>query len=288
MTARATEDSIKQGRRLAGKGAVRELSVGPGEATCCVEDDRQAPPLRFAVRLALAPLSPAEWESVAARLAERVANQAAIVLGELPPDLEEAFLAAGTSLLPGADARLVAECSCTGFDDPCEHVVAACLATADSLGRDPLALLEWRGIDRAELMAAIARVRCAAPTAGFGLGLEAEAPEVAPEAVDERQPGACEAKANALILLMEAPREIADAIDAVGGGLLETFLPAYQAIAERALEKAPPDIMHLTRSSDPPPPEASLQDVSPMRARQPGGRDLGPEATSAHPASRPA
>jgi uncharacterized Zn finger protein len=86
--------------------------------------------------------------------------------GEVPPELEAAFDAAGVLLLPSAWRQLTASCSCPDFENPCKHIAAVLYVFADQLDRDPWLLVTWRGRTRAELLAHLSATT--GPGAGEG------------------------------------------------------------------------------------------------------------------------
>jgi hypothetical protein len=99
-----------------------------------------------------------EWAAVSAVVAAQLGRAAALLDGELPPELVDDVAAAGLSLLPGA-GELQPRCSCPDWADPCKHSAAVCYLVADLLDSDPFGLLLLRGRVRDEVLAELRRMR---------------------------------------------------------------------------------------------------------------------------------
>lgn len=85
-------------------------------------------------------------------LADQVGHAAALLEGELLPEVAGDVLAVGLDLLPGA-GEVQPRCSCPDWADPCKHAAAVCYLVADELDRDPFLLFTLRGKSRQELLA---------------------------------------------------------------------------------------------------------------------------------------
>jgi hypothetical protein len=103
----------------------------------------------------------AEWSRVFDAFAGEIGHTAALLDGELPPDIARDVAAAGLDLLPGP-GEIQPRCSCPDWADPCKHAAAVCYLVADELDRDPFGLLTLRGRRRDEVLAAL-RARRAPP-----------------------------------------------------------------------------------------------------------------------------
>jgi uncharacterized Zn finger protein len=140
---------MARGRAYARSGRVARLVINPGVVVATVQGSREEP---YAVRLEM-PVVPAEdWDRILEALATRAQYAARMLAGELPEDVEQVFEAEGASLLPAPHARLVSECTCAGWENPCPHVAAVCYLLAEELDRDPFSLLAWRGRGKAEVL----------------------------------------------------------------------------------------------------------------------------------------
>ena len=105
-------------------------------------------------------------------ISARLGHAAALLDGELPPEIAEDAARAGLDLLPGA-GEVGPRCTCPDDADPCKHSAAVCYLVADALDADPFALLLLRGRTRGEVLAGLrARRRglAAAQPAASGQG----------------------------------------------------------------------------------------------------------------------
>ena len=171
---------MARGRAYAKKGRVVALAISPGVIGAKVQGSREEP---YAVRLTM-PVVPAdEWDRIVAALATRAGYAAHMLAGELPHEVEEVFASEGASLLPAPHARLVTECDCAGFENPCAHVAAVCYLVAVEFDLDPFSLLAWRGRGRAEVLDGLRAQR-------RGLGECPETPEPSPSTAAPDVPGA--------------------------------------------------------------------------------------------------
>ena len=88
-----------------------------------------------------------EWDRVLGAIAARLGHAAALLDGELPPEIAGDAADAGLDLLPGG-GEVGPRCDCPDDADPCKHSAAVCYLVADALDADPFALLLLRGRTR--------------------------------------------------------------------------------------------------------------------------------------------
>ncbi|MEZ4638529.1 MAG: SWIM zinc finger family protein [Caldilineaceae bacterium] len=113
------------------------------------------------LKIHLKALTPAEWNKVLAALAERAIFTAQLLAGEMPPDIEEAFAAAGVSLFPAQGSDLETACSCPDFANPCKHVAATHYILGERFDADPFLLFRLRGRSQDEIFASLRAMRSA-------------------------------------------------------------------------------------------------------------------------------
>jgi uncharacterized Zn finger protein len=172
----ADTSRLTRGRSYARTGQVMHLEVKPGLVTADVQGSRPEP---YAVRIALTPFTDEQWARAEAELAGQALFLAALLAGEMPRDVEQAFAAAGLSLFPAKPAELRSECSCPDYANPCKHTAATYYILAEAFDADPFLVLAWRGRPREQLLASLRALRSAAPEDASS---PADAPEVAPDA----------------------------------------------------------------------------------------------------------
>lgn len=158
LKAMADGNRLMRGRSYARSGQVMDLRVERGAVTAKVQGSAARP---YAVRIALTPFTEAEWSRVEAALADQALFLAALLAGEMPRDVEQAFQAAGLSLFPSRPAELRSECSCPDWADPCKHTAATYYILAEAFDADPFLVLRWRGRARDDLLARLRELRAA-------------------------------------------------------------------------------------------------------------------------------
>lgn len=142
---------LPRGRSYARSGAVGELAITEGTIGAAVQGSRATP---YEVFVGVVPFNDAEWDRVLDAIAGRLGHAAALLDGELPPEIVDDVAAAGLSLLPTA-GEVEPECSCPDWAVPCKHAAAVCYLVADVLDRDPFALLHLRGMEREAVLSAL-------------------------------------------------------------------------------------------------------------------------------------
>jgi uncharacterized Zn finger protein len=164
---------LQRGRTYARGGAVGQVTIAPGSATAPVHGSRRTP-YRSTVRVRQ--LTDQQWDHLLDMIAERAANIAALLDGEMPAGLADDAEAAGVPLLPGPQ-DLDPECSCPDWGYPCKHAAALCYQVARLLDRDPFVLLLLRGrgerevtdeLGRRNMVRAAAEAVASSATAGAG------------------------------------------------------------------------------------------------------------------------
>ncbi len=160
--ARLDPNRLPRGRTYARSGRVGELAVSAGEVRAAVRGSRVTP---YVVHVRVRQLDPGEWDRLLGALVAKVAHAAALLDGELPPEVVADAAAVGVSLLPEA-GELGPGCSCPDWASPCKHAAAVVYLVADVLDTDPFALLLLRGRSRDDVLAGLRARRMPAPHPG--------------------------------------------------------------------------------------------------------------------------
>lgn len=147
---------LTRGRTYARKGQVISLEVAPGQVRAKVQGSRARP---YDVTIGLAPFSELVWAKVEIALSEQALPTAKLLAGEVPPELEEVFAAAGAPLFPRDVEELEQVCSCPDWGLPCKHLAATFYLLAEAFDDDPFLILRWRGRDRERLLARLRELR---------------------------------------------------------------------------------------------------------------------------------
>jgi uncharacterized Zn finger protein len=151
---------LPRGRDYAREGSVGQLTIAPGEVRAQVQGRKTHP---YEVRIRVRRFTDAEWDRVLTAISTRLGHAAALLDGELPPEIADDAARAGLDLLPGG-GEIGPRCTCPDDADPCKHSAAACYLVTDALDADPFVLLLLRGRDRDQILAGVrTRRRGAAP-----------------------------------------------------------------------------------------------------------------------------
>ena len=147
---------LTRGKNYARRGQVLSLKVSPGVVTASVQGSRKTP---YKVSIALPAFPELVWAKVEVTLAEQAIHSARLLAGEMPPDLEAVFAAAGAPLFPQRATDLTLNCSCPDWEVPCKHLAAVFYLLAESFDDDPFAILLWRGRRRDALLGRLRELR---------------------------------------------------------------------------------------------------------------------------------
>ncbi|ONH61742.1 hypothetical protein CcI49_06105 [Frankia sp. CcI49] len=131
-------------------------------------------------RLAVRTFGDDAWSQAAGALAAQARYAAALLAGSLPTDIEDTFAARGLTLFPQRADDLAMDCTCTDWQRPCAHLVAACHQLAETIDTDPFTLLALRGRERDALLTEIRHLRPRSPAPATGDVQQATAPPTDP------------------------------------------------------------------------------------------------------------
>ncbi len=128
----------------------------------------------YEVKIGLRKISKAHWDQILKRLGSNANWVTHLVLGEVPPSIEDALEGAPVKLLPRTHREIQASCSCPDWVNPCKHIAGIYFHLASLIDRDPLLLFEFRGLERSKLLEAVAKSE-------FGAALQGEADKAPPD-----------------------------------------------------------------------------------------------------------
>lgn len=160
--ARLDPNRLGRGRSYARRGSVLRVDVEPGVVTASVQGSRVTP---YHVTVKIRAFTDAEWDAVLDVVSAQIGRVAALLDGELPPEVVDDAQAAGLELLPDA-GEVRTDCNCPDFAVPCKHSAAVCYLIADALDEDPFELLLLRGRQKDELLSALRSRRSAGSSEG--------------------------------------------------------------------------------------------------------------------------
>ena len=166
---------LARGRYYARKGQVLSIEETKDGIAARVQGARKAP---YRVKIQVLPLSSTQWEQVLDALAEQALFTAQLLSGEMPQEIETAFVAAKVSLFPDRRSDLITDCSCPDYSNPCKHIAAAHYILGERFDEDPFLIFRLRGRTQEQIMAGLRQRRSG----------DAEPPASAPEEVESIVP----------------------------------------------------------------------------------------------------
>jgi uncharacterized Zn finger protein len=131
---------------------VLSIDIRKGRVAARVLGSRSTP---YEVSIRVRTLGAAAWRKVATELGRRALFAAKLLAGEMPPEVEKAFRAAGVSLFPERSRDLDTECSCPDWSNPCKHIAAVYYLLGEEFDRDPFLIFRLRGMEREALVGRI-------------------------------------------------------------------------------------------------------------------------------------
>jgi uncharacterized Zn finger protein len=185
---------FQRGRRYARAGHVQRLTISSSLVVAQVQgSDEQIYRTRIAVRA----FSAGQWGRVERILAAQALYVAKLLAGQVPDDIDRVFREQGLDLFPGRIDEIAMDCSCTDWDVPCRHLVAACYVLAESFDTDPFGIFAWRGRGREELLGNLRELRGTTPaSSGPATGSGAPPGAGTPALATRSTPGADEPAAG--------------------------------------------------------------------------------------------
>lgn len=140
---------LGRGRSYARSGQVLSIDIEKGRVKARVQGSRPSP---YQITIKVKTLARKEWEKLAGILSKQAIYAAKLLAGEMPENIEEAFLKAQLSLFPDKRGDLQTDCSCPDWSNPCKHIAAVYYLLGEEFDRDPFLIFKLRGMERKELL----------------------------------------------------------------------------------------------------------------------------------------
>jgi uncharacterized Zn finger protein len=147
---------LERGRRYARGGQVLDFKLTAGKVTARVQGSVPEP---YSVRIEIEPLTGAAWNRVTEEMSQKAIFAAKLLAGEMPQNIEDAFMSAGMSLFPESSKDIKTDCSCPDSANPCKHIAAVYYILAEEFDRDPFMLFKLRGRTEDEITASLRQKR---------------------------------------------------------------------------------------------------------------------------------
>jgi uncharacterized Zn finger protein len=143
---------LQRGKRYARTGQVLSIEIVPGQVTASVQGSRRKP---YRVHIEIRVFSAHEWDAAEAVMASSAVFMAKLLAGDMPEEIEEAFVEASGSLFPVSADGFESACSCPDWENPCKHIAAVYFLLAEAFDRDPFLIFAWRGRNKEQLLAGL-------------------------------------------------------------------------------------------------------------------------------------
>jgi uncharacterized Zn finger protein len=150
---------LGRGRNYAVSGQVSELDITAGKIEAHVQGTNKEP---YVSTIRFRAVEGEAKEALIRAVRRRPMLAARLLVSDLPFEMEGLFREAGCPLFPQHENDLASRCSCPDYANPCKHLAAVYYLFGEAIAKDPMLLLELRGVSRAELVGAEAED--AAPT----------------------------------------------------------------------------------------------------------------------------
>lgn len=150
---------LQRGRSYARSGQVLNIDLQAGKVQAKVQGSRATP---YKVRLDISPLTDVQWTRAIDVMAGQAIFGAKLLAGEMPQNIEEAFVAADVALLPQSDRDIATRCTCPDEVNPCKHIAAVYYLLGERFDEDPFLIFHLRGRTRDQIIAALRARRAAA------------------------------------------------------------------------------------------------------------------------------
>lgn len=150
---------LQRGRSYARSGQVLNIDLQTGRVQAKVQGSRATP---YKVKIEIAPLTDAQWARAIDGMAGQAIFGAKLLAGEMPQNIEEAFVAAGIALLPQSAGDIATQCSCPDYANPCKHIAAVYYLLGERFDEDPFLIFHLRGRTRDQIIDALRARRATA------------------------------------------------------------------------------------------------------------------------------
>lgn len=140
---------LGRGRNYAVSGQVSSLHIRAGEVTASVQGSDKAP---YESAIGLQTVAGEAKDRIIRALRRQPMLVARLLVSDLPTEVETLFRAEKCPLFPRRDNDIVSRCSCPDYANPCKHLAAIYCLLGEAVTKNPLLLLELRGISRADLL----------------------------------------------------------------------------------------------------------------------------------------
>ncbi|MDS3859986.1 metal-binding protein [Thermosynechococcaceae cyanobacterium BACA0444] len=147
---------MERARNYVREGRVLNLEFNKNQVFAQVQGTAPAP---YNVELSLDPFTEEQWQFVIEAMADQALFAAKLLAGEMPHNIESAFISSGLSLFPFSKFDIHSHCDCPDPVNPCKHIGAVYYLLGEHFGRDPFILFQLRGKSKAAITQQLRQLR---------------------------------------------------------------------------------------------------------------------------------
>ncbi len=149
---------LERARNYVREGRILKLEFNGPKVKALVQGTAAQP---YKVSLALDTFTDEQWGFVIEEMSQRAIFTAKLLAGEMPQNIEEAFIASGLSLFPFSKFDIHSRCTCPDPVNPCKHIGAVYYLLAEYFSQDPFILLQLRGRTKQSILEDLRQMRSA-------------------------------------------------------------------------------------------------------------------------------
>jgi uncharacterized Zn finger protein len=143
---------LGRGRQYAVAGQIAALTLGEGAVSAVVQGGAPEP---YRVTFTFRTLADGIRRDLTAVLGAHPAWLGRLLVNDLPVEVEALFRDAGVPLFPERRGDWACTCTCPDWAKPCKHAAAVLYLLGEAVEREPMLLLDLRGINRGDLIPAV-------------------------------------------------------------------------------------------------------------------------------------
>lgn len=147
---------LRRGRSYARAGHVASVAFTEEGVDARVRGSSYTP---YHVRIRIPPIPGPVWEAVLEGIAADAQLVAAVLTGDLPPEIERLLAEHHQRLFPTTLVDGEDDCTCYDWSRPCKHIAAVYYVLADVLEADPHAIFTLRGMPREQVFDRLEAIR---------------------------------------------------------------------------------------------------------------------------------
>ena len=141
---------LERGRSYVRSGSVIDLKLEPGCVRALVSGSEV-----YSITIDVEPLPVARWKQLVKECSGEIGSVLSLLSGTLTPEVMERLCHPRTGIFPTSN-QLALSCSCPDYAGLCKHLAAVLYGVGSRLDHEPELLFVLRGVEKLELINAVA------------------------------------------------------------------------------------------------------------------------------------